>query len=175
MVQSLMFAAVEEQLRAAATAPLMSADELAREAVFDRDVLKSMLPGEQVLFLKDISVVDLERSIVAARCAPLCAGTAGTAHSAEHSLIPGMRILGALAEAHRVLLGLRAGRPSAPGTIQVDGATFRFLRPLNEHALVQVGAHLVEDETGWTMIGQWVQQGTICAVAALSGARRDET
>jgi 3-hydroxyacyl-[acyl-carrier-protein] dehydratase len=160
---------VRRVFQRAAREPLIPLPDQVGAPVLDRVAIEALLPHrDPFLFIDQVTAFDLKAQIITARCAlsetsPILAG-----HFPKHPLWPGVLQVEAIAQAGLIVSHMQT-RTIATGQetlTHILGA--RFIRPVKPIAEMEVIAHIIEDGLFLTIVGQCLQNGQICSVAALN-------
>lgn len=161
---------VAELFRRAEKGPLV-ADRGSR-TVLDAAAIEDHLPQrDPFLFLDRVTLLDVERQVVAARYDLARAERIFAGHFPGRPLYPGVIQIETIGQAG-IILG-RAERGSVVDFALTHVLSARFIRPVPPGGDVEVVAQAVEDGLFRTIVGQILKDGEVCAVAAVSGMDGD--
>jgi 3-hydroxyacyl-[acyl-carrier-protein] dehydratase len=158
-----------------------------QSAVLDRAAVMRELPHRDPLLLIDeVCGLERERALLAARYDLSRARDVFSGHFPAYPVYPGVLQVEAIGQAGILLHQLLAR--SAPETIASadsagnagEGAPLesialthvlgaRFLRPVTADGHLDIVAHAVKDGLFFQVVGQCLQNGRVCSVAAVSG------
>lgn len=157
----------EQILRTAEKSLLVSSFDPSQPPVVGRGEIERVLPHrDPFLFIDAVLCLDLERGLIATRY-DLQRGHAILAgHYPNNPLWPAIFQVEAIAQAGGFFYNCSHHVEGAPGLLtHILGA--RFMRPVTPGADVHVVARVLEDGLFIEIVGQSLQNGQICSVAAV--------
>jgi 3-hydroxymyristoyl/3-hydroxydecanoyl-(acyl carrier protein) dehydratase len=164
---------VVDIMNRALKAPLVSREERAaadsHAPVLDQSGIEGVLPHRNPFLLVDrVTLLDVDRNLIVghydlARAADVLAG-----HFPAYPVWPGALQVEAITQTGTILALMRADCPTSESFALVRTLA-RFLRPIVPGADVEIICTVAEDGLLGTMVGQCLQHGAICSVAAVTG------
>lgn len=164
---------VEALFRAGGKRPMLPAGEWSVPTVMDRQAIQRILPHRDPFLLIDrITLLDREYSLIAAAYDLDRAQAVFAGHFPDAPSWPGVLQIEAIGQAGMVLaLSTASSEPRRPerdlALTQVLAA--QFVRPVRPGSDVEIVARVVEDGLFVVIVGQCLQNGEICSVAAVRG------
>jgi 3-hydroxyacyl-[acyl-carrier-protein] dehydratase len=155
--------------RDATKGPLVSLADRGREPILDREAIQSVLPHRDPFLLVDqVTALDLERGTIVARYDLSRARRIFAGHFPDHPLWPGVLQVEAIGQAGIILYLKReeVTEPSHVTLTHIAGA--RFMRPVGPGGDVEILARVLDDGLFFAVVGQCLQNGNICSIAAVT-------
>jgi 3-hydroxyacyl-[acyl-carrier-protein] dehydratase len=160
---------IAEILSQAAKGPLIPREQRDRAVVLDRAAIEALLPYRDPFLLVDrVTHIDLDGGLIAARYDLARAAGVFAGHFPRHPVWPGVLQVEAIGQAGGILylrLQKSAGIERVALT-RILGA--RFLRPVRPGGDVELVSRVLEDGLFVTVVGQCLQNDSVCSVAALT-------
>jgi 3-hydroxyacyl-[acyl-carrier-protein] dehydratase len=157
-------------LRRAEKEPLLDAAARAAGPERDRAAVEGLLPHRDPFLLIDrVTAIDLDQGKIAARYDLGRAAEVLAGHFPGHPVWPGVLQVEAIGQAGIILHLEREGAGGVDDVALTHIRGARFLRPVTPGEDVEVVAQVLPDGLFFTIIGQCLQRGEICSVAAVSG------
>lgn len=166
-------AEVLEIMNRALKTPLVPREERAaadgRAPVLDRSGIEGVLPHRDPFLLVDrVTLLDVDRNLIVGRYDLARAAAVLSGHFPGHPVWPGALQVEAITQAGTILALKRADVPASESFALVRTLA-RFLRPIVPGADVEIICTVAEDGLLGTMVGQCLQHGALCSVAAVTG------
>jgi len=137
-------------------------------SVFGRDEIERFLPHRDLfLFLDEILWLDLEAGLIAARYDLARGKVILSGHFPNNPVWPGVLMVEAVAQSGGFFYNYQAGLAGGPGVMtSILGA--RFIHPVTPGADLQIVSRVIQTGLLTEAVGQCLQNGKICAVAAVN-------
>lgn len=159
---------VIDRMRRAEKEFLFPAQKSRDHIVLDHVAVEHVLPHrDPFLFVDEVMMLDLERSMIKTRYALSRAGRVLAGHFPGHPLWPGVLQVEAITQAGLILCLKRLEAPGVPIPILTHVLGARFVRPITPGGDVEIVAIGVEDGLFSVIIGQCLHFGEICSVASV--------
>lgn len=158
---------VAQLFRGATKEPLVPLADRGREPILDRKAVEAVLPHrDPFLFIDQVTLLDLEKGLIAARYDLSRAQDVFAGHFPNRPLWPGVLQMEAIGQAG-IILYLKRADMSGLSTVtltHIVGA--RFMRPVVPGGDVEVLARVLEDGLFFTVVGQCLQDRSVCSIVA---------
>ncbi len=147
---------------------LVPAEKSHNHAVLDHAAVEHVLPHrDPFLFVDEVIMLDLERSVIKTRYSLSRAEEILAGHFPDHPLLPGVLQVEAIAQAGLILCLRRMETPDAPIPVLTQILGARFVRPITPGGDLEITATEIEDGLFSVIVGQCVHLGEICSVASV--------
>jgi 3-hydroxymyristoyl/3-hydroxydecanoyl-(acyl carrier protein) dehydratase len=155
--------------RAAEKEPLMPFAHRDRAPILDRSAIEAVLPHRApFLFVDRVTALDLDRGLIAARYDLAQAKDVFAGHFPNRPIWPGVLQIEAIGQAGCLLYLKRVEASGHIGVTVTHILGARFIRPITPGGDMEVLAHGREDGLFFTIVGQCLQNGVICSIAAVT-------
>lgn len=156
-----------EQLLAAGEKTLFLPELDASQVKFGRDEIERFLPHrDPFLFLDEILFLDLEAGSIAARFDLARGKNVLSGHFPNNPVWPGVLMIEAVAQSGGFLSNYQDGLTDGPG-VMTSVLRAKFIHPVKPGADLQIVSHVIETGLLREVVGQLIQNGKICAIAAV--------
>jgi 3-hydroxyacyl-[acyl-carrier-protein] dehydratase len=113
-----------------------------------------------------VTVLDLDRALIAARYDLSRAEDVFAGHFPGYPVWPAVLQVEAIMQAGVILFAGLSGTSGLARATVVHVNEARFMRPIVPGDDVEIFAHLIEDSLLYTVVGQCLQNGSICSVVS---------
>jgi len=158
---------VAELLELMIKAPLVPAQERGA-TILDLASIEAILPHrDPFLFVDRVTLLDLERGLIGTRYSLSQSSAVLAGHFPNHPVWPGVLQVEAVAQAGGLYHLKQTGAPPAPSATLTHILAARFMQPVLPGPDLEVVARVLEDGLFVMIVGQCLQNDTVCSVAAL--------
>jgi 3-hydroxyacyl-[acyl-carrier-protein] dehydratase len=155
--------------RAAEKEPVMPFADRGRAPILDRSAIEAVLPHRApFLFVDRVTALDLDRGLIVAGYDLAQTKDVFAGHFPNRPIWPGVLQIEAIGQAGCLLYLKRAEASARIGVTVTHILGARFIRPITPGSDVEVLAHGREDGLFFTIVGQCLQNGAICSIAAVT-------
>ena len=162
-------AEVADAYRRAAKEELIPREERGEKPVLDRSEIEGILPHRDRMLLVDrITKLDLDRGLACGRYDLARAASVLAGHFPGQPVWPGIFQSEALGQVGLILLLKQSGQAGPQSVALTHVLGCRYIRPVVPGEDVELVARGFEDGLFFTIVGQCLQGGKICSVAAVS-------
>jgi 3-hydroxyacyl-[acyl-carrier-protein] dehydratase len=160
---------VKAILSQAVRGPLLSAEQREGAPVLDRLAIEALLPYRDPFLLVDqVTYLDLDAGVIAARYDLSRAGAVFAGHFPGYPVWPGVLQVEAIGQAGGILYLKRVQSPGIESVALTRILGARFQRPVRPGRDVEFVSQVLEDGLFVTVVGQCLQDGSVCSAAALT-------